>query len=221
MKTKCCNTGHAHKNENSIICTNSECVNYLGATEMVYDHTRLKNGVVLSVFAFYLLFSFNDFSMENKETPPRIIMKPVIEETPLTVETLEAELKAQNVICEREVLAQIKLESGNLSSFLLKRTNNMLGMRFPFSRKTASCGLYLPEKDTIIYGTQQELKKYAKLNNYAVFKTWKDAVADYKLWQEACFKVSERYLAFLGNVYAEDTQYTNKIKQVAAKKNSK
>lgn len=215
MKTKCCNTGHVHQNENSIICTNSDCVNYLGATELIRDHRRLKNSVVISVFAFYLLFSFDDFSMQNKEGKPLFIV-PAVEKIPLTVENLEAELKAQNVICPREVLAQIKLESGNLSSFLLKRTNNMLGMRFPFTRKTASCGIYIPEKDTIIYGTQQELKKFARTNNYAVFKSWQDAVADYKLWQEACFKVSERYLAFLGNVYAEDTQYTSKIKKVAA-----
>jgi hypothetical protein len=216
MKTKCCHTHHTHKNENRIICINADCENYLGSTEMVRDYRHLRNSIVFSVFAIYLLFSFDDFSKGNKEMQVCSMLPPVVEETPLTVENLEAELESQNVICAREVLAQIKLESGNLSSFLLKRTNNMLGMRFPFSRKTTASGIYIASADTIIYGTQEELKKYRKTNNYAVFNSWKDAVADYKLWQEACFKVTERYLTFLGNVYAEDSLYTKKIKKVAA-----
>ncbi|HKR06584.1 MAG TPA: glucosaminidase domain-containing protein, partial [Bacteroidia bacterium] len=204
-----------------VICINADCENYLGSTKMVRDHKRLKNGVVISVFALYLLFSFDDFSMQNKEMQTCTLLAPPVDEIPLTVENLEAELESQNVICSREVLAQIKLESGNLGSFLLKRTNNMLGMRFPFSRKTTACGIYLASNDTIIYGTQKELRKYMKTNNYAVFNSWQDAVADYKLWQEACFKVTERYLTFLGNVYAEDSLYTKKIKNVAAKQDLK
>lgn len=221
MKTKCCNTHHAHRDENRILCINPDCENYLGSTEMVRNHRRLKNGIVISVFALYLLFSFDDFSMQNKEAQACTMLAPPVDEIPLTVENLEAELETQNVICSREVLAQIKLESGNLGSFLLKRTNNMLGMRFPFSRKTTACGIYIASNDTIIYGTQKELKKYMKTNNYAVFNSWQEAVADYKLWQEACFKVTERYLTFLGNVYAEDSLYTKKIKKVAAKQDLK
>ncbi|MEP7169281.1 MAG: glucosaminidase domain-containing protein [Bacteroidota bacterium] len=217
MKTKCCNTSHAHRNENGAICINQECENYLGRTEMLLDYKRLKYGVVVSIFALYLLFSFDDFSMEKKEADLCSMMAPLIGEAPLTTENLEAELKSQNVICSREVLAQIKIESGNLSSFLLKRTNNMLGMRYPFNRQTTSCGIYIPVKDTIIYGSQAELKKFRKTENYAVYSNWKDAVADYKLWQETFFNVTERYLAFLGNVYAEDSLYAKKIKKAAAK----
>jgi hypothetical protein len=216
MKTKCCNTSNVHKNESGIFCMNSGCDNYLGTVELTDDHRQLKKSVVISMMSMFILCSFNDFSMENKEAHISSIMMPSVQEIPLTVENLEAELTAQNIICSREVLAQIKLESGNLSSFLLKRANNMLGMRFPYSRKTTACGIYVVAQDTIIYGTQQELKKYRKTNNYAVFSSWQEAVADYKLWQEACFKVTERYLAFLGNVYAEDSLYTKKIKQVAA-----
>jgi uncharacterized FlgJ-related protein len=184
---------------------------------LIHEHKCWKNKVAISVFIFYLLFSFDDFSMINKEAETNSLLQaPSIEEIPLTTENLEKELEAQNIICAREVLAQIKLESGHLNSFLLKRTNNMLGMRYPFSRKTKACGIYIASNDTVIYGTQDELKKYRKTNHYAVFSSWKDAVADYKLWQEACFKVSERYLTFLGNVYAEDSLYTKKIKKVVA-----
>lgn len=216
MKTKCCNTDHVHINEDSVICINAECENYLGTAHIIPDQIKWKNYIVVSVFVFYMLFSFDDFSMENKEIEFGLRLQLGSEETPLTIENLETELKMQNIICSREVLAQIKIESGNLKSFLLKRTNNMLGMRYPFNRKTTACGIYIPSKDTIIYGVRKELKEYNKINNYAVYNSWKDAVADYKLWQDACFKVSERYLAFLGNVYAEDSLYTKKIKEVAA-----
>jgi mannosyl-glycoprotein endo-beta-N-acetylglucosaminidase len=221
MKTKCCNTRHAHQDDNNnIICTNTDCQNYLGATELMHERNNWKNKAAISLFIFYVLFSFDDFSMVNKEANVNsILFAPRAEEAPLTAENLQKELEAQHVICPREVLAQIRLESGHFNSFLLKRTNNMLGMRFPFTRKTTSCGIYIASMDTIIYGTQAELKKYHKTNHYAVFNTWKDAVADYKLWQEACFKVSERYLTFLGNVYAEDSLYTKKIKRVVAMAN--
>ena len=138
---------------------------------------------------------------------------------PLNEGNLEKELLSREVICPKEVMAQIKLESGNLNSSLLKKTNNMLGMRFPFGRETKAIGLYLASKDTIIYGTSKELKKYNNANQYAVFNSWQDAVEDYKLWQVANFRLAEKYLNFLGNVYATDTAYVAKIRRVAAKGN--
>ena len=52
------------------------------------------------------------------------------------------------------------------------------------------------------------------MNNYAVYDHWQDAVKDYKIWQEHHFSLNERYLLFLGNVYAEDSEYVQKIKSV-------
>lgn len=215
MHTQCCTSRKSHRTEKGVICINEACDNYLGSTSLKRDLRKWKNPVALSVLAFHLLFSFDDFSMENKEVITYSLQRPA-EETPLTIANLQKELETKKIICAREVLAQIKLESGNLNSALLKRTNNMLGMRYPFSRATAACGLYIPSADTIVYGTQTELKKYRKTENYAVYNCWQDAVADYQLWQEKCFKVRERYLNFLGDVYAEDTLYVKKIKRVAA-----
>ena len=104
-----------------------------------------------------------------------------------------------------------------MTSFLFKRANNMLGMRFPCQRKTTAIGIYLPGEDTIIKGTQAELRKYAKKNNYAVYATWMDAVADCKAAAGPvfCFKLTDKYLTFLGTYYAEDVNYVAKIKKMA------
>ncbi len=211
MRTDCCNTRHAYRIEKSFICINPHCRNYLGDT--TFHINRWTKSISVSLIAACFVFSaVDDFGMDTVNDSILFL-----EKTPLTLENLQKELAIQNIVCQPQVFAQIKIESGNLQSFLVKRVNNMLGMRYPFKRETKACGIYLPAKDTLIYGTQNELKKYAKTNNYAAYKTWQDAVADYKLWQEYCFKVTDRYLAFLGDVYAEDSLYVNKIQKMAIK----
>ena len=115
------------------------------------------------------------------------------------------------------VLAQIMLESGNLKSYLATKTNNLVGMRFPFRRTTKAIGLFLPEKGTIILGDSKSLLRYSDENNYAVYDSWQDCLADYKCWQEECFRLSDRYLRFLGEYYAEDDAYVEKLKSMSQK----
>ena len=131
---------------------------------------------------------------------------------PVSEANLRAELKDQEVLCPEAVFAQIQIESAHMKSFLFQKTNNFFGMRFPCKRSTSAIGVYLPDSDTIILGSQKDLKKYASKNNYAVYACWQDCVKDYKLWQVECFNVTEKYLAFLGNFYAEDAGYVTKIK---------
>ena len=215
MKTKCCNTTHVISIGENFICTNEGCENYLGITAREFDYHKLKIVFAVSVFTFYLLFSFDDFSKTNKGYDVLLIKEPVNHELPLTTDNLQKELESQNVLCSNEVFAQLKLESANLTSSLLQRTNNLSGMRYPFSRKTTACGMYIPDMDTIVFGNKTQLMKYRKTKNYAVYECWTDAVADYRLWQEKCFNVTERYLDFLGKNYAEDSLYVQKIKQSA------
>ena len=200
MKTQCCNTKHYSLKDNSAICTNASCNNYLSVTVV-----RNKNTVKRYVTAFWLLiflvaFTSNDFSNTNSEKLSKL-MQARLERLciPLNTETLQHELEDLEIVCPNEAFAQIMLESGNLSSFLLRQTNNMLGMRYPFRRSTTATGIYLPSSDTIIYGSSASLKKYASQNNYAVYACWQDAVKDYKLWQTEYFHLAERYLKFLGN----------------------
>ncbi|MBK5285060.1 MAG: hypothetical protein JJE25_06625, partial [Bacteroidia bacterium] len=64
------------------------------------------------------------------------------------------------------------------------------------------------------YGSSATLKKFSSQNQYAVYACWQDAVKDYKLWQDEYFRLAERYLHFLGNVYATDSSYEKKIRSV-------
>jgi hypothetical protein len=210
MKTGCCHTHHYHKVEKQTICLNPSCESYLGFTTTYRDTIKVRRSVAVALFIFSVMFTFDDYSKNIVEPG---MPKEHKQELPLTLENLADELHRQNILCEEEVLVQIRLESANLKSFLTKKTNNMLGMRYPAKRATKACGIYLPGKDTIITGTQKELRKYSAQNNYAVYATWQDAVADYKLWQEFNFKVTDKYLEFLGKVYAEDEAYVEKIRK--------
>lgn len=94
------------------------------------------------------------------------------------------------------VLAQIRLESGNLKSKLATENNNLLGMKYPYQRPTTSSG---------------------ERNGYAYFDTWQDCIYDYLIWQSRYAKklTEEEYYNYLESVYAQDEGYIKKLKQIA------
>jgi hypothetical protein len=213
MKTSCCKTKHYQFEENAVLCTNKGCDSYLRPT--VLFNSRTWNKIfALFFFMFFFIFSFDDFSFSGDLGKDQVRSRQYTLEQvkPLSKDALREELDAQHVICPEQVYAQIMIESAHLESFLTKRTNNLLGMRFPFRRQTTAIGIFLPESNLIIKGTQEELKKYRNQNHYAVFENWQECIKDYRLWQDECFKLTDRYLSFLGTYYAEDTKYVEKIK---------
>lgn len=219
MKTGCCNSHQYYKMEDVSFCLNSKCNNYLGTTSLVKP---AKKKLWINLFTFYLmvfflLVSLDDYSQGNNDVNQNLYKQLVTAEEmiPLTIDNLREEIYRQQIICPEHVFAQVKIESAYLTSFLTKRTNNMFGMRYPFKRETKAIGLFLPENNTVVTGTQQELAKYRGQNTYAVYEKWQDAIADYKLWQDQNFKLTERYLAFLDGLYAEDPDYIQKIKSIA------
>lgn len=135
----------------------------------------------------------------------------------LTEENLLVEIKKAGIVCEKHVLAQAKLESLHLTSYLCRTANNLFGMRYPGKRPTTAIGIYLQGKDTIIYGKRAELRKYLNQPTYAVYASWVDAVKDYKLWQDNAFKLEERYLTFLNGIYAEAPDYVSVVDRMAKK----
>jgi hypothetical protein len=182
-------------------------------------HTRITGTNLYSVMVcFLLLFPIHDSESYYRILPIHMAEAAIVrhEVPPATLYNVLNELKRLDVICAEQAYAQIRLESANLSSFLFKRTNNMLGMRYPYVRSTTAIGIYLPDKDSIVYGTQKELLKYRKVLSYAVYANWKDAIADYKLWQEETFNVEKRYMDFLKKNYAEDPMYIQKIQDMSA-----
>ena len=219
-KTKCCNSQHYILSESSIICANNGCSNYLTITTLVKPKRTKQFLTAAWLLVFLVVFTSSDFSNVNSKEVNKRQAEMIIELRPaLSPQSLRNEIREMNIVCPDEAYAQMMLESGNLTSFLTRRTNNMLGMRYPVKRNTAACGIFLPERDTIIYGDVSSLKKYAKQNNYAVYASWQDAVKDYKLWQDEYFRLGERYLQFLGHFYAEDSNYQAKIRNVMGRKN--
>lgn len=94
------------------------------------------------------------------------------------------------------VLAQMKIESGNYQSNLANSNNNYFGMRHPTQRLTVSLG---------------------SKNGYARYRNWAYSILDYALWQRRyTWNLTEKeYLTKLSNTYAEDPNYTTKVKNIA------
>lgn len=122
----------------------------------------------------------------------------------LTKESLWKELLEQNVQYPEIVFAQAMLESGNLKSTLCVKYNNLFGMKMPKKRLT--------------------LAKSTTASGFASFKTWEDAVADYKLYQEAIniskYNTAQSYLSHLNKRYSTTVSYSSKVKAIIAKNKS-
>jgi flagellum-specific peptidoglycan hydrolase FlgJ len=96
------------------------------------------------------------------------------------------------------VLAQAKLESNNFKSDIFKTNNNMFGMKVPAQRFTFAIN-------------------DADFANYAKFANLEDCVRDYKSWQKTyatLITTEDGYFQLLNNIYAEDTDYVNKLKKL-------
>ena len=218
MKTSCCHSRKIHKENDYWVCMNSCCENYMHPSK-TYTPRKWNSIFLFFIFIFIFIFTFNDFSFNTSKRKKNNLEKVNSKYSKLlSEENLRKELDLNHIICPEQVFAQILIESGHLNSYLAKRTNNLLGMRYPYKRSTTAVGLFLPSSNLIIKGNQSELKKYKDQNNYAVYESWEDCIKDYKYWQDKSFKLTERYLVFLGNCYAEDTLYVKKIKNMAKKK---
>lgn len=111
-------------------------------------------------------------------------------------EKLISYLKSIRIKFPYIVLAQAKLESGNYTSFIFKSNNNLFGMRQPLVRVTISLGYKL---------------------GYASYNSWRESVLDYALYSTRYIKdisSEEDYYKFLGDAYAEDPNYVNKLRHI-------
>lgn len=92
------------------------------------------------------------------------------------------------------ILCQAKIESSNYTSPLYKKNSNLFGM------KTA---------------TQRVSTPGIGRAGYKSYNHWTESVTDYVLWQlthNADQLSEDKYIEYLGKIYAEDPQYTSKIK---------
>lgn len=107
-------------------------------------------------------------------------------------------LKSNGVWFPEILLAQAKLESGNYSSSIYKRNNNLYGMKECSKRQT----------------TQTSIK-----SGYGVYNNWQLSVLDRILWDTFIFKeqpTEDEYLKTLKS-YVQDSGYITKIKSMIKK----
>lgn len=149
----------------------------------------MKIKILLVTLVFTLIT--NNFSNRTLSEDMTFLYKR-ISPSSLYQEILESGVKFPDV-----VFAQALLESGNFTSNVFRKENNLFGMKYPRRRKTTS----LEEGDT----------------GYANYFHWTHSVYDYKLWQSQSLrnkeiKTQSEYLKHLGRVYAEDKNYVKKLK---------
>ena len=151
---------------------------------------------VLSLFA--AAFSIGNMILTEKVLDKEEQIQQTIEENNSFSEVeLIALLKKYNIQHKDIVLAQAILESSYFTSNLFVKQNNMFGMLDPLTRPTTSIGD----------------KKFANYN------TIEEGVIDYALWQ-SCYArnlTREEYFNKLSEVYAEDKNYVNKLKNIIKK----
>lgn len=163
---------------------------------LIFKKIQIKQYLYAIGIAFFLFTGFGFSS--------GIELNAVIEKIPVIIKEDQEELNMDNVRNfvremriqnEDIVIAQIILETGNLSSDICKNNNNLFGMKVPGSRPTTAI---------------------REQNNHAAYKNWKDSVRDYAIWQASFARnlSEDQYFQLLDQMYAEDTSYVNRLKQI-------
>jgi len=154
---------------------------------------------------FILLF----FCLALEARPPATEIKPdwrgfeieQLSSHPVSFEAVKRAFELEGIINQDYILAQIRLETGNLTSELCLTNNNLCGMKLAKVRKTTATG-------------QNE-------HGYAIYDNWYDCVVDIGLWQQYYLSKGRdlsNYPAFLASVgYASDPFYLAKVEQIRKK----
>jgi len=154
---------------------------------------------------FILLF----FCLAVEARPPAAEIRPdwrgfeieQLSSQPISFEAVKRAFELEGVINQDYAIAQIRLETGNLTSELCLKNNNLCGMKLAKMRRTTATG-------------QSE-------HGYAIYDNWYDCVRDIRLWQQYYLSKGRdlsNYPAFLASVgYASDPFYLAKVEQIRKK----
>lgn len=164
--------------------------------ELIFEKVSLKS-YLLGLFAIVFVFSGFSFTaaVDFNNAVERIPVLLKAKQDELNEENLKAFIDQMHLQNKDIVFAQAILESGNFKSFICKSNNNLFGMRLAASRPTTAI---------------------AEENNHAVYKDWQNSVIDYAMWQSSYARnlTKEQYLQLLGEMYAEDPNYVNALKNL-------
>lgn len=176
----------------------------------IYDPVNLKYNevsIIYKLFKYSLLFiiiiSTLSISIVGGRDPNELTEYEkilIIEESnKFSEEKLILKIKNLNFKYPHIILAQAKLESNNYSSKIFIESNNLFGMKEAQSRIN------------LAKGTQY---------NHAYYNNWNESLLDYAFWYSSyayrCTNESQLF-ELLGNQYAEDSSYTDKLKSMINK----
>lgn len=173
------------------------------------NYTNITHKLGIFMFGFILVtislgYVFRptcDYTKFISEETKAIIIK---EHNEFSKEKLRAYIATLKLKCPEIVMAQAEIESAHFTSHIFKENNNLFGM------KQAGIGRPCTAKGTA--------------NNHAYYETWQECVQDYAFYQAAFLKnikTQEQYLQYIGENYAEDSSYINKIKTQLNLENTK
>ena len=144
--------------------------------------------VILLSSAFTTFFISKDSAVVLIEKIPTIDFNKKC-----NLENIKKEISYNKIKHGDIVLAQIMLETGNLTSPIFKENNNLFGMKEARTRPSTSIGVN---------------------KNHAYYDSWQQSIIDYALWQSAFARnmSDNQYIDYLQKSYAEDTSYISKLK---------
>ena len=148
------------------------------------------------------LFGLTIQSTKQNRTESEIMII-MAEQNEFSAEKLIGMIKKMNFKYPHIVFAQAILETSNFQSRIFKENHNIFGMKQAVIRITKSLG------------TQYE---------HAFYKNWMDSLDDFALYASTYLSplnTESEYFNYLGQNYAEDTQYVYKLKQIIVTMNLK
>ena len=109
-------------------------------------------------------------------------------------EEVYKELMKQEVQHPEIVMAQILYETRHLKSNICKVNHNLFGMKLPHQRQTTAIG-----EDS---------------NTFAIYRNWKESIADYLIWQTKYYKGGDYYQFIKDSGYCPSEDYVPTLKRI-------
>lgn len=175
-----------------------ETLNYKKVTGKI---TLISIGIILLIsfgISLFTLRNINEVKYISQETRA-IILREADKANEFTPYKLKEYILELNIRYPHIVLAQAELESGTGKSQMFKTNHNLFGLKEAKRRPTTALGTD---------------------NNHAYYDNWKESVLDYAFLQAAYMheiKTEDEYYQYLGQYYAEDPTYVEKLKKIVNK----
>lgn len=175
-------------------------------TSLCWEKNVKKVGLFWAIIFLTIISSFtlgrvlNIHSM-NKVEYELLLKNTATSQDNFSKEKFVDELKRLNVKFPHIVMAQSIIETGYWNSKIVKESNNLFGMKEALTRVNTAKGTQF---------------------NHAFYDSWRESIYDYAFWQcryMGGVNNEQEYYAYLSQVYAEDSNYIQKLKKCVVDNN--